>query len=1145
MSFRQVLLATGFVGLALLASSTIRAQDLATKPAPPTAAQLEFFERRVRPIFEERCAKCHASTLAKPKGHLVLDSREGWMKGGETGEVIVPGDVEKSRLITAVRYADLDLQMPPSSKLPDDEIAALESWVKDGAPDPRETPTATSSAPSSGLPPPPRAEDHWAFKPNSNPTPPDVRDAKWATNAIDRFVLARLQAAGFTPAPPASKLDLLERATEDLTGLPPTEDEIDSFERDDAPNAFERVLDRLLASPHYGERQARSWLDLARYADSNGLDENLSMSEAWRYRDWVVRAFNRDEPYDRFVTEQLAGDLLPKPDDDAAYRDQLTATGFLVLGPKMLAEQDKPKLVMDIVDEQLDVAGKAFLGVTLGCARCHDHKFDPIPQKDYYALAGIFKSTSTMDNLGFVSRWRERELATPEAIAAFEAYQKSLNDADRELADVSKSAQSSLEKDWHAKFAAYLLAGTHAAHRATFIEAEEFSRSNLAVDHEKWGTADFGILHTKEAGTQFVEYDVTFETARKLELNVRCASAEKRPMRVLVNDKLVAENVLGDVTGSFFLDAQRWFDVGTFEFQPGRNVLRLENATDVPHLQKLALAPPAEHGDWFVEENAFADGLEPELVRNFAAFLEKSEKKRSAVFAVWHRFANLAPAEFAARSKEVVAALRDEIAAKKLELSPRVAALLDGLAPTSLEDLAGRYQTLFSLVDLDWKAALAKEGEKPDKLADADEEALRQVLDGAAGPFALPKQTLENFYPEATRSEIAAKRAHHDELAKNAPKPFDRALGVKDGELVDLPIHIRGSHLNLAKEPISRGVPSFVAHCLASPEIPKDHSGRLEFARWIVDPKNPLPARVMVNRLWAQHFGVGIVATTSNFGVRGIEPTDPELLDWLAHEFVERGWSIKALHKLIMSSSAYRMSTKLDERAAELDPANQKLWRQNRRRLDAESLRDAWLAASGRIDLALGGTLFTTKDGEYATNDQSADVARYQSTRRSLYLPIIRNAMYGFYATFDYNDPSVPIDQRSETTAAPQALFLMNSPLVIESARALAELAAKTDPDDERARLEFVWRRTLGRAPSSSERERALEFLRTLQSEPPESVDPAVPTAGQSTAAPAKPAATDEKTMKADAEPKLDRNRLAWSALCQTLLVSNEFLYLD
>jgi cytochrome c553 len=355
--------------------------------SPATA---EFFEKRVRPLLVAHCLECHGADPKKIKGGLRLTSRAELLKGGESGPAFKAGEPSKSRLIQAVRYTDADLKMPPKGRLKDSEIADLEAWVKGGAIWPE---AAAAAKPRAGELFTEEQKRFWAFQPVKDPPVPHVRAAEWVRSPIDAFILAKLEAKGLRPAAPADKYTLLRRVTFDLTGLPPTPAEIDAFVHDDSPTAFEKVVDRLLESPTYGERWGRHWLDIARYADSNGLDENTAFGNAWRYRDYVVRSFNQDKPYDEFLREQIAGDLLP---DAAENPDRLTGTGFLALGPKLLAEPDKQKMKMDIADEQLDTLGKAVLGLTLGCARCHDHKFDPIPQRDYYSLLSIFTSTRTM-----------------------------------------------------------------------------------------------------------------------------------------------------------------------------------------------------------------------------------------------------------------------------------------------------------------------------------------------------------------------------------------------------------------------------------------------------------------------------------------------------------------------------------------------------------------------------------------------------------------------------------------------------------------------------------------------------------------------------------------------------------------------------
>ena len=387
----------------------------------------EFFETKIRPVLVEHCYSCHSADSKIVRGGLLVDSRESLRMGGDSGPSVVPGDEEQSLILAALRHESYE--MPPDQKLPDSVIADFETWVRRGAFDPRD------GDGQAGLP---RvdwdaARSHWAFQPLGNPQPPVVDDAGWSTNPIDRFIFKELDGAGMRPAEPADKRTLIRRATFDLIGLPPTVQEIEAFLADDSPAAFARVVDRLLDSPHYGQRWGRHWLDTVRYADTNGADENHALPQAWRYRDWVVRMFNRDLPFDQFVLHQLAGDLLPEPGDEEAAGDLLTATGMLVIGPKMLAEQDKDKMVIDIVDEQIDTVTRTLLGLTVACARCHDHKFDPISAEDYYSLAGIFYSTRTMADRAFVSNWLERPLPSAEITARRHEHQQRIDAAAEQL----------------------------------------------------------------------------------------------------------------------------------------------------------------------------------------------------------------------------------------------------------------------------------------------------------------------------------------------------------------------------------------------------------------------------------------------------------------------------------------------------------------------------------------------------------------------------------------------------------------------------------------------------------------------------------------------------------------------------------------
>jgi hypothetical protein len=807
----------GAISLVLLGASSL----LPAREAP-SAAELELFEAKVRPLLAERCYRCHGPE--RQRASLRLDSFAAMLRGGASGPALVPGRPEESLILRATSYRDPELQMPPDGKLSERDVALLRRWVEGGA-----------RHPELGGPAPERpamdleaARRHWAFQPPSDPPAPAVSRESWPRSPLDRFILARLEAAGLAPAPPADRRTLIRRATFDLTGLPPAAGEIEAFLADTSGDAFERLVERLLASPRYGERWGRHWLDVARYADSNGLDENIAHGNAWRYRDYVVAAFNRDKPYDEFIIEQLAGDLLPAAGDPSLRHERLIATGFLSLGPKVLAEVDEGKMEMDIVDEQVDTTGRAFLGLTIGCARCHDHKFEPISTEDYYALAGIFKSTRTMESFTKIARWHENLIASAEEL-------------------------------------------------------------ELKAAHER------RVAEEKAAIEAFLE-----EASRE--------------------------------------------------------------------------APPVQTSG-------------------------------------------------AAEAKEREALLQPEV-----------------------------------------------------------------------------------------RAELKRRREALAELEKAAPE-MPTAMGVADGRAADVPVHLRGSHLSLG-EPVPRRFPRLLAGD-DQPPLPAAVSGRLELARWIAGRDNPLSARVLVNRVWRWHFGEGLCRSPDNFGLQGEAPSHPELLDWLAARFVESGWSLKALHRTILFSSTYRMSSRHEPEAASKDPDNRLYWRAPIRRLEAEALRDALLAASGLLDTRMGGSLLHVANRAFLFDHTSRDETRYDSRRRSLYLPVIRNHLYDGFELFDATDATVSNGDRAATTVAPQALFLLNGELALEAARALAS-SLLAHRGDDRARVAELWIKAYARPPSSAETARILDAAWDL-----------------------------ERDLEEREGDPLRRRLAAWQIIAQAVLASNEFTYVQ
>lgn len=778
---------------------------LAEPPAGEAGAR--FFETKIRPLLAEHCHKCHGSESGEGKGELRIDSRDALLKGGTSGPAIISGEPERSLLILAVRH-DGAVSMPPKKRLKQAEIEALAAWVKMGAPWGSAAPPAATPSAAAGTQIPQwddKTRSFWAFQPPRVHPLPRIRDTAWPQSPIDYWTLSRLERGGLTAAPRAEKRTLLRRVTLDLVGVPPTEQDVNAFLADESPGAFARVVDRLLASPQYGERWGRHWLDVVRYADSNGMDDNLAYSDAWRYRDYVIAAFNSDKPFDRFLLEQLAGDLLAE--QEPARRDEfLVATGFLGIGPKMLAEDDPVKQQMDIVDEQLDTTSRVFLGLTIGCARCHDHKFDPIAMTDYYALAGIFKSTQTMLSYRVDSKWNATALGGPRAALRLEDLEQVIDRHDNALVNGNTNRMSAEERTAH------------------------------------------------------------------------------------------------------------------------------------------------------------------------AALLEEAKKEYAA----------------------------------------------------------------------------------------------------------LPK-----------------------------------AMSVSEGNVGDLEVFLRGNHLTRGPK-VPRRFPTILAGD-RQPALGNSQSGRLALARWLASPNNPLTARVIVNRVWRWHFGQGLVPSVDNFGRLGQLPTHPELLDWLATQLVDGGWSLKKLHRQIVLSRTYAMSSNWNQIAGQADPENRLLWRMARQRMDAEQLRDSVLAVSRELDFAMGGTLLVATPFEnLSVSGTARNPALYQSNRRSVYLPVLRSALYEVFQAFDFPDPAVQTGARATTTVASQALFMMNGKLVNRAAERLAEALMKEQAGDDRARLARASVRILGRPASPEELSEWELFLSRYQA--------AASLAGES--------------------PER-RRALALQGLCRALLSSNEFLYVN
>jgi hypothetical protein len=814
----------------------------------PSGANEEFFEMKIRPLFVEKCYACHTE---EHMGGLQLDTAEHARKGGKSGAVIVPGDPAASLMVKALHYNDARLKMPPTGRLTDSQIADVETWIKNGAVWPQ---SANAAAPVSA-PYVISAEQRafWSFRPIANPTPPAVHDKKWARSEIDRFILAKLEDRNLKPVPAAGKRSLIRRASYDLTGLPPTPAEVAAFENDHSPNAFAKVVDRLLASPRYGEKWGRFWLDIARYSDDRLDSERDNPYEnSFRYRDWVIQAVQQDMPFNLFVKAQIAGDLLPQHERYEA------GLGFYSLSP-------------EFQDERVDATTRGFLALTVACATCHNHKYDPIPAQDYYSLLGIFNNTEL----------HETPLAPKEEVERYAAKKKQLDAQETEIKD--------------------------------FISRQ----SNELAE-------------------------------------------------ILAQD--TASYMLGNVAGLDKETAERW--------------------------AKYLAAKNRKHpflAQWDKEKS-------PEAARQFQTLLLQINSEKKRVDDENHIRLGLNPS-------------RDNLSNADLVSMPR------------------------------------------------DKYVLWEECFGEKGIYHYGDKSIDRFLTGVWKSHLDSLRTQLANLKKELPPHYPYLQTIADLQKPkEQHIWLRGNK----DSPGDPAPPHFLA--ILSPGPPAHFAPgreRLDLAEAIVDPKNPLTARVIVNRIWQQHFGQGIVRTPSNFGKQGDTPSHPELLDYLATRFMQEGWSLKKLHRQMMLTSTYALSTANEETAYAADPENRLLWHANRRRLDVESIRDSLLFVAGNLDLKAGGP--ATPFGP-------------DNHRRTVYGFVSRRRLDPVLALFDFPNPVVTSEQRLPTLVPLQKLFFMNSDFVMEQSKALAKLLEEST-GDENTRIVDAYRLIFQREPTAGERKLALEFL--------------------------------------------------------------------
>ncbi len=976
--------------------------------APAALFADEEFEKRVRPLLVEQCHKCHGPT--KQGGGLRLDSRAAILKGGDTAPAAVSGKPDESLLVKALSHKG-ELRMPPKAKLADADIAVLRDWIKRGLPGLEAAPPAAAPAVKSAI----TAEQRkwWSFQPVRAADPPKPADDKWSRNEIDRFILAGLKAKGLTPAASADKLTLLRRATFDLTGLPPTPAEVDAFLKDGKPDAFARAVERLLASPAYGERWGRHWLDVVRYADTAGENSDHPVPDAWRYRNWVIDAFNADKPYDEFVREQIAGDLLAAKGPEDKYAARVTATGFLAVARRF---DNDPDTAMHLTfEDTIDTMGRAFLGLSIACARCHDHKYDPITNKDYYALFGILQSTKfsfpgcepkqqPRDLVSLLSPAAQTRRAEQQAkeLAGLVAEEKKIAEARKDIAArTAKHTPKVLAKGEIPDGGAQTLAGP----KGEPLDAVEVKVGDVL-------RLSVSPLKNHGADSTLVEWEIA-EVAGKRKWN----------LTVDVIDDFLASNPRPDGYGN----------KNVWAFLDGRGALSLltDKERDVEGKRRL---PSWSHGD------------------TPSVFVNATDKPIEVFTKLPARSLFVHPAP----DGPVMVAWVSPIAGK-IRITGRIADAHPG-GPDGVGWSIDHTRTNF-VADLQERAAL-----------------------------------------DARAAEITRRKAGLGRM--------ETAYAVAEGKIGDAKLHLRGD-----PEKLGPDAPRRWLELLGGQLVPADGgSGRLALAGWLTDPANPLAARVMANRVWQHHFGKGLVKTPNDFGTRGLPPTHPELLDWLAATFVKDGWSVKALHRRIMLSAAYQQAATSRPNAAKVDPGNDSYWRFDRRVISAEELRDSLLTVSGRLDRTPGAAHPFPPESTWSFTQHNPFATVYDTDKRSVYLVTLRNRRNPFFALFDGADPNSTTPQRQATTVPTQALFFMNDPFFHAQAEKLAA-AVLAKPDDA-ARLDELYRTAFQRSPNSKEREAATAFFATY-------------TAGL-------------VDVPADGRPKA-----AWSALARILLASNEFLTVE
>jgi hypothetical protein len=1120
--------------LALLLTACAAGTAAAEKPTPD---QAEFFEKEVRPLLAERCFECHGGK--KVRGGLNLTSREAILRGGDTRPAAVPGKPDESLLIQAVRREG-DLKMPPKTRLGDQDIDRLSRWVAMGLPWP-ETPAMT--AVRGGADDPFTEEQHrwWSFQPVKPVPPPAVKDRTWPRSDIDRHVLAAQEARGLRPAPAADKRTLIRRATFDLTGLPPTPAEVDAFLADDSSDAFARVVDRLLASPAYGERWGRHWLDVVRYTDSfdarilSGAGNIMDIPAAYRYRDWVVDAFNRDLPYDQFVINQIAGDLLPPAREGEVNVPGIVATGMLAIGNWGGGDADKEKLLTDIADDQIDVVCRGFLGLTMACARCHDHKFDPLLTDDYYGLAGIFFSTHILADPGPKTDGPPMlriPLVPPAELTKRQEQVQRVAELEKQVKQLREEQQAATARALLGQTGRYMTAAWEYEHRpreqaavplGRFAAERGLNEAALRQWINYLGLGEYRLLDrpmSNVAGQAGLfgwkgEADNPSALVNTTDSELAFSTIRMPPRSVAVHPSPTAGVAVAwrsPVAGTVRVTGR----VADADPNCGDGIEWVLQQRQAGGVRSLASGAIPNGGAQLLAAGKGGDGLTgidvqagdtlllvvlpKETYYCDTTVVELDVAERDGARRTWNLTQDLVPDPLEGgrgnphgdrQGHADVWHFYDMAGSTPSAAAPPGSAL--ALWRQAIAD-AGRGQA--GRGEIEKAAAAVQQALLAADASSGPDARFYQDLTSERSPFRPATQDLQ-VLPAEARDRLARLSAELADLQKQVAAPVQFAHGAQEGGcpkspqagIHDVRIHLRGRYDRLGKL-----VPRHFPRILAGANQPpiSEGSGRLQLAKWVASPDNPLTARVIVNRVWQGHFGEGLVRTPGNFGKLGEPPANPQLLDHLADVLVKSGWSLKALHRAIMLSAVYQQSSAAPAETLKADPDNRLLGRMNRQRLEAEAIRDSLLAVSGRLDHTLGGR---------ATQD-------FNTPRRTLYFMTVRSDRTSFRELFDAADPTAIIDKRTVSTVAPQALFLLNHPFALEQAKALAQRVLREGPADDAGKVARLYVLLFGRPPSERETQIGLAAL-----------------------------ARDRESTKAVP--------LAWKEYCQVLLCTNEYLYID